>query len=426
MARHIYSLLLWLLLPIVWGRLLWRSIKNPKYQQRWAERLGYVSKENAGYDIWIHAVSMGEATAAIPLVQELMRTYPEIRIYITTMTPSGSDRINSAFGNTIGHSYAPYDYTFAVTRFVNQVRPKLLVLIETEIWPNTIYACWKRNIPIVMLNVRLSEKSLRKYQRITWLLKQTLGYIAQFGVQSYTHQTRLIALGVDQSVIKKTGSMKFEVKLTAGVREVAEAVRQDWGRDRLIIVAGSTHEGEEEILLRVYLQLKIRFTELLMVVAPRHPERFDSVFKLTSKMNLRATRRSEQQGSLPHGLDILIADTLGELPILYSAADIAFVGGSLLQGLGGHNILEPCAVSVPVVFGPVMPNFREISQIAIDSQAGVQVHSQNDLETQLSTLLDDPNLRATMGENGVKMVAKNAGAIELSMNILSPLIGKSK
>ena len=183
-------------------------------------------------------------------------------------------------------------------------------------------------------------------------------------------------------------------------------------------------EGEEEILLRAFLQLKIKFSELLMVVAPRHPERFDNVFRLTSRMGLRATRRSDQHGALPHDIDILIADTLGERPVIYSAADIAFVGGSLVKGLGGHNILEPCAVSVPVVFGSIMPNFQEISQIAIDSQAGIQIHNQHDLETQLSILLDDPNLRAAMGENGVEMVAKNAGAIKLSMKILSPLIGK--
>ena len=422
MVRQLYSLLLWILLPAILVRLLWRSIRNPVYRRRWGERFGQINCDEYGYDIWLHAVSMGETNAATPLVHELLRRDPNLRILITTMTPTGSDRVVSTFGSSVGHSYAPYDYPFAVRHFLNQVRPNALVLIETEIWPNTIHFCSVRNVPVVMLNVRLSERSRQNYQRIAWLSRPTLQRIQKFGAQSEEHRQRLIDLGVQPSNVYRTGSMKFETKLAAGVREVAEAVRQDWGRDRLVIVAGSTHEGEEEILLRIFQQLKSAHSELLLVIAPRHPERFDAVFRLAARSDLVTLRRTEQQGTLPNTVDILVADTLGELPVLYSAADIAFVGGSLIRGLGGHNILEPCAVGVPAVFGPVMPNFEEISQITTTSKAGIQARDPNDLEVQLSMLLSNPNLRAAMGERGMLMVTENSGATEQSLQILLPLI----
>jgi 3-deoxy-D-manno-octulosonic-acid transferase len=422
LARQLYSLLLWILLPAILVRLLWRSIRNPKYRRRWGERFGQITCDEYGYDIWLHAVSMGETNAATPLVHELLQRHPDLRILITTMTPTGSDRVFSTFGDTVSHSYVPYDYSFAVQRFLNRVQPGVLVLIETEIWPNTIHLCSVRNVPVVMLNVRLSEKSRLNYQRIAWLLRPTLRRIEKFGVQSEKHRQRLINLGVQPSNVYRTGSMKFETKLAAGVREVAEAVRQDWGRDRLVIVAGSTHEGEEEILLRIFRQLKSAHSELLLVIAPRHPERFDTVFRLAARSDLVALRRTEQQGTLPNTVDILVADTLGELPVLYSAADIAFVGGSLIRGMGGHNILEPCAVGVPAVFGSVMPNFEEISHITTASRAGIQARDPRDLEVQLSMLLSNPNLRASMGERGISMVAENSGATEQSLQILLPLI----
>lgn len=369
-------------------------------------------------------MSLGETNAAIPLVNKLLQHHPELRILITTMTLTGSDRVTSTFSDTVGHCYAPYDYSFAVKRFLNRVRPRVLVLIETEIWPNTIHLCSVRHIPVVMLNVRLSEQSHRNYRRISWLIQPTFRHIQRFGVQSEEHRRRLIDLGIVPSAVYRTGSMKFEIKLPAGVREVAEAVRQDWGRDRLVIVAGSTHEGEEEVLLRIYQRLQTIYSDLLLVIAPRHPERFDRVFRLVARSNLATSKRTQQQGGLPNNVEILIADTVGELPILYSAADVAFVGGSLIPGLGGHNILEPCAVGVPVVFGPVMPNFEEISHLTTTSKAGIQVHDSQDLETQLSLLLGDPNLRASMGDRGLRMIEKNSGATEQSLQLLLPLINQ--
>lgn len=409
-------------MPAILVRLLWRSVRNPEYGHRWKQRFGRVDHDKRGYDVWLHAVSMGETNAATPLVQELLQRRPNLRILITTMTPTGSDRVVSTFGDSVGHYYAPYDYLFSVKRFLNRVKPRVLILIETEIWPNTIHLCSLRNVPIVMLNVRLSKKSCRNYQRIAWLSRPTLHRIQRFGAQSEEYKERLIKLGVQPSAVRRTGSMKFDIQLAAGVREVAEAVRHDWGRDRLVVVAGSTHDGEEEILLRIFQELKAVHSELLFVIAPRHPERFDTVFRLAIRSGLATSRRTKQTGTLPNTIDILIADTLGELPVLYSAADIAVVGGSLISGLGGHNILEPCAVGVPVIFGSFMPNFEEISHIATTSKAGIQVQDSRDLEAQLSILLSDPNLRASMGERGIAMIKQHSGATEQSLQILLPLI----
>tara|TARA_A100001037_G_C14959053_1_gene548569 strand:- start:232 stop:897 length:666 start_codon:yes stop_codon:yes gene_type:complete len=216
--------------------------------------------------------------------------------------------------------------------------------------------------------------------------------------------------------------MKFEMKLAAGVHEIAEAVRQDWGHDRLVIIAGSTHEGEETLLATIFHELKRMHQELLLVIAPRHPERFDGVCRLLERNKFQLLRRTEQHGALPPTVDILVADTLGELSVLYAAADIAIVGGSFISGLGGHNILEPCSVGVPVIFGPFMPNFEEISALTVEANAGIQVQNAEGLRTILSKLLIDPNLRSSMGDYGVEMINKNSGATELSLRILEPIL----
>ena len=410
------------MLPLILARLLWRSRKNPKYRFNWFQRFGGAREGGNSYDIWIHAVSLGEANASVPLIQKLIQKYPDLRIFVTTMTPTGLERIKEIFGNHVGYSYAPYDYSFAISKFMSRVKPKILILIETEIWPNMIDFCKKADVPVVMLNMRLSSTSTKNYQRIAWLTKKTLLQITSFGVQSEKHCERLATLGVKRSSIHRTGSMKFEMKLAAGVHEIAEAVRQDWGHDRLVITAGSTHDGEETMLASIFHELKNIHQELLLVIAPRHPERFHGVCRLLERNRLNFLRRTEQHGALPRTVDILVADTLGELPVLYGAADIAIVGGSFISGLGGHNILEPCSVGVPVIFGPFMPNFEEISQLAVEANAGIQVQNKEGLRTTLSKLLMDPNLRSSMGDYGVKMIEKNSGATELSMKILQPML----
>ena len=294
--------------------------------------------------------------------------------------------------------------------------------METEIWPNMIRLCHHQGIPVVMANVRLSARSARGYRSVLPLVREGLNKVSLFATQSETDRENLLSLGVDRSKTHRTGSMKFEIKMSASVNEVAQAVRRDWSPNRPVIVAGSTHDGEEELLLHAFRSLLNDFPDLLLVVAPRHPERFESVVKLVARNGFKASRRTRQSGALDASVQIQIADTMGELPVLYGAADIAVVGGSLIpiRGIGGHNILEPCAVGVPVIFGRNMGNFLEISEIALRAGAGFQVSDEAALITQLQCLLDDAPLRDSVGEAGRMMVEQNAGATQKTCDLILP------
>ncbi len=380
MARSLYTLLLWLLLPVVLLRLVVKGFYSPAYRYRWAERFGYGPNYSDRFNVWIHAVSVGEVNAATPLITNLLNARPDCRILVTTMTPTGSERVRSTMDQQVTHCYAPYDYPFAVARFLQRTSPDILILMETEIWPNIIAQCDRMGTKVLMTNVRMSEKSRRGYARILPVIGRALAKVSEFGVQSDSDRQRLIDLGISPNRVTRTGSMKFETNLPPSLREVAEAVRRDWGRDRSVIVCGSTHDGEESLLLGLFK---------------------DSV-------------------------SVQIADTMGELAMLYAAADIAIVGGSLIRikGIGGHNILEPCAVGVPVIFGPYMRNFSEISQLALTRQAGFQIDGRETLKAQVCTLLRDADLRATTGENGIRMVSENTGATDCTLNLILPYLNQ--
>jgi 3-deoxy-D-manno-octulosonic-acid transferase len=279
---------------------------------------------------------------------------------------------------------------------------------------------------VLMTNVRMSEKSRRGYARILPVIGLALTKVSEFGVQSDSDRQRLIDLGISPNRVTRTGSMKFETNLPPSLREVAEAVRRDWGRDRSVIVCGSTHDGEESLLLGLFKDLSKQFPQTLLVLAPRHPERFDQVARLTVRSGFNMVRRSQQHGPIPDSVSVQIADTMGELAMLYAAADIAIVGGSLIRikGIGGHNILEPCAVGVPVIFGPYMRNFSEISQLALARQAGFQIDGRETLKAQVCTLLRDADLRATTGENGIRMVSENTGATDCTLKLILPYLNQ--
>ncbi len=426
MARRLYTLLLWLLLPIVLLRLVVKGFYSSAYRDRWAERFGYGPNYPDRFNVWIHAVSVGEVNAATPLITNLLSARPDCRILVTTMTPTGSERVRSTIDQQVTHCYAPYDYPFAVTRFLQRTSPDVLILMETEIWPNIITQCDRMGTKVLMTNVRMSEKSRRGYARILPVIGLALTKVSEFGVQSDSDRQRLIDLGVSPNRVTRTGSMKFETNLPLSLREVAEAVRRNWGRDRSVIVCGSTHDGEESLLLGLLKDLSEQFPQTLLVLAPRHPERFDQVARLTVRSGFNMARRSQQHGPIPDSVSVQIADTMGELTMLYAAADIAIVGGSLIRikGIGGHNILEPCAVGVPVIFGPYMRNFSEISQLALARQAGFQIDGPKTLKAQVCTLLRDADLRATTGENGIRMVSENTGATDCTLKLILPYLNQ--
>jgi 3-deoxy-D-manno-octulosonic-acid transferase len=422
MAHRLYTLLLWLALPVVVIRLGLRAARSPGYRGRISERFGSGKSDKQFCDVWVHAVSVGEVNAATPLVQRLLDEKSDLDILITTMTPTGAQQVVDTFGNKVRHRFAPYDYPFAIRRFIDHFSPKLLILMETEIWPNMIRLCHHQGIPVVMANVRLSARSARGYRSVLFLVREGLNKVSLFATQSEADRQNLLSLGVAKSKTHRTGSMKFEIKMPASVNEVAHAVRRDWSPNRPVVVAGSTHEGEEDLLLRAFQSLLNDFPDLLLVIAPRHPERFESVVKLVARQGFKASRRTRQSGALDASVQIQIADTMGELPVLYGAADIAVVGGSLIpiRGIGGHNILEPCAVGVPVIFGRNMGNFLEISEIALRAGAGFQVSDEAALITQLRGLLDDAPLRDSVGEAGRMMVEQNAGATQKTCDLILP------
>ena len=420
----LYSWLLRLLWPYVILRLWLRGFRNRAYWARIPERFGFVPRLDATRGLWIHAGSVGEARAAAPLVKKLWERCPDPRILITTMTPTGSATVASLYGDRVEHCYVPYDYPSAVRRFLDRVHPEFVIVMETELWPNLFHQCNRCQIPIAVTNVRMSESSMQKYLRIApRLTRNTLAHVRLLAAQSNADAERLLTLGAGPEKVHVTGSIKFELALPASLAEAAEVLRRNWGQGRPVWIAASTHEGEEELILAAHAQLRqdARFNDALLVVVPRHPERFQSVFRLCRKAGHSVALRSQNPGALSPAVEVLVGDTMGELMLFFGACDCAFVGGSLVP-TGGHNVLEAAALSKPVIFGPHMFNFTEIAQLTLERGAGVQLSDATQLAPALAEFLGNPNRRDLAGEAGRKLVEENRGALERTMRLLEPLL----
>ena len=431
MARILYSLLLYLLLPAVLVRLGWKGVRNPAYWRRWPERWGFVAPLPQPGAIWLHAVSVGETRAAVPLVRALLQRYPGRRILITTMTPTGSAQVRELFGADVAHCYVPYDLPDAVRRFLDRTRPGLALIMETELWPNLFHQCHRRGIPLLVANVRMSEKSMGRYLKFAALTRATLQQVSLFAVQFETDAVRLRRLGAAAERVRVTGSIKFDIPIPADLAAHAQMLRLALGKDRPVWLAASTRDGEEGAVLAAYRSLKMRFPSLLLVLVPRHPERFAAVARLCRNEGFAIALRSAQlhplgpqtqeQFSMGPATDILVGDTMGELALFFGAADVAFVGGSLVP-TGGHNILEACAAGVPVVFGPHMFNFAEISRLTVERGAGRQVADAADLAVAVGSYLADASLRAATGAAGRHMIEENRGALAANLQLIQTLL----
>lgn len=404
--RFLYSLLLYLLIPVALTRLAWRGLRNRGYWHRWPERFGFVQRLQ-GPVIWVHAVSVGEVRASVPLVKALARDYPGDTILITTMTPTGSATVRELFGTDVAHCYVPYDLPTAVWRFLQRARPRLALIMETELWPNLFHQCHRRAIPLVLANVRLSEKSARGYRRFASLTNATLANVNCVGAQTENDAERVRALGATQ--VEVTGSIKFEMDVPTDLVAKAAALRSSFG-ERPVWVAASTRDGEEEYVLNAFAQLRERIPRLLLVLVPRHPERFDTVAKLCLQRRFRMERRSEGKYGVDSDTAILLGDTMGEMLLFHAAAEVSYIGGSLVP-LGGQNLLEAAAVGTPVVFGPHMFNFSDISRMALEHGAGRQVRDVAELTSAVADYLENPTMRSAAGEAGRRMVAENRGAL---------------
>lgn len=416
--RALYSLILYLISPLVVLRLLLRSRKAPDYRKRIAERFGFFPRlPRQGY-IWLHSVSVGETIAAAPLVKQLLARYPDIPLLITTTTPTGSAQVKKLFGDQVAHVYAPYDLPGAVQRFLTRTQPRLALIMETELWPNLFHSCHRQGVPVVVANARLSERSAKGYAKIRSLTAQTLACVTQVAAQGEEDGRRLLALGLRPEQLTVTGSLKFDLTVAASVQEQGQVLRRDTlGAGRPVWLAASTHQGEDEQLLDALARVREQVPNALLVLVPRHPERFDSVSELCRQRGFDVVRRSQRQ---PCGVDsaVFVGDSMGEMMMLLAASDVCFMGGSLVEH-GGHNILEPAALGKPVVFGPHMFNFAAISRLFIAEGAAQQVADSAELAQVVVAWLHDPVLADEIGQQGRAVMDANRGALQRLLALLA-------
>lgn len=420
--RLIYSVIFYLLTPLIIARLLYRAIKAPAYRLRWAERFGFVATTKSSQEtIWLHAVSVGETLAAVPLVKALQEKYSDYRLTVTCMTPTGSERVKATFGDSVDHCYAPYDTPDSVARFLTRVQPKILIIMETELWPNTIAACHKRNIPVLLANGRLSEKSATAYRRIQPLVRPMLAQLSAVAAQHGDDGARFTDLGLAGSALTVTGNIKFDLSLDQAIKDKAQQLLTEWRgtNQRPILLVASTHRGEDEIILDAFAQIKTEIENPLLVLVPRHPERFNQVAELCTATGFNLARRSG--GDKVDSADILLGDTMGELMSFFGACDIAFVGGSLVP-TGGHNMIEPAAWGVPVLTGPHLFNFSEASQLLLEGGAMQICDSADQMAEQVVELLQNQVQRTEMGNAAQRIAEANRGALDRLLNLVDKII----
>ncbi|MFW2421427.1 MAG: lipid IV(A) 3-deoxy-D-manno-octulosonic acid transferase [Porticoccaceae bacterium] len=412
-ARLAYSALYYALLPVVVLRLLWRSRRDRDYRRRIAERFGFVAPQLAGAPvIWLHAVSVGETIAAVPLIEALLVRYPKHRLLVTSMTPTGSAQVRQRFGERVAHCYAPYDTPTAVARFLRRTRPQLYLIMETELWPNSVAACRRRGIPALLLNGRLSAKSARGYQRFGRLSAELMANLSSISAQTESDAQRFIALGLAPAACTVSGNIKFDLHLLPTQRQAAERQRRLWGSQRQVWLAASTHPGEEAQLLEAFALLRQRYPQLLLVLVPRHPDRAAAVAAQVADSGWQLARHRDQSARpLSASVDVVVGDTIGELLVFYGAADIAFVGGSLIER-GGHNPIEPAVWGCPVVAGASQYNFSEASQLLVAAGAMQLVAGSQELAERVADWLADSAARAAAGSAGERIAEQNGGALE--------------
>jgi len=415
-----YNIIIYLIQPLIWIRLLLRSRKSPAYRKRWAERYGFCKGKVVPGGIMLHSVSVGETLAAIPLVRALRHRYPSLPITVTTMTPTGSERVQSAFGKGVHHVYLPYDLAGSVNRFLDEVNPKLVIIMETELWPNLISALHRRKIPLVIANARLSARSARGYQKLGKFIRTILQRITLIAAQNQEDGERFLSLGLKRNQLAVTGSLKFDISVTPELAAKAIALRSQWASRRQVWIATSTHEGEETLLLEAHKELLKNHPTLLLILVPRHPERFPVACELTRKAGLAFTQRST--GEVPSsGTQVVIGDTMGELMLLYGIADLAFVGGSLVER-GGHNPLEAAAHAIPVLMGPHTINFKDICAKLAQDDGLITVTDTASLVKEISTLLTDEDYRLYYGRHAVEVLHQNQGALQRLLHLLEPYL----
>lgn len=415
--RALYSLLFRLALPFVLLQLWWSGRGNPGMRNHWRQRLGYLPPVPQPV-IWVHAVSVGETIAAAPLVNALLKHSPEQPVLMTAMTATGAARARALFGERVQVAFSPYDTPGAVRRFLDRARPVALVILETELWPNMVSLARARDIPVMLVNARLSERSARGYRRIGGLVRPMLANLEWIAAQAEDDARRFIDIGAPPQLVTVTGSIKFDVEIEPALRLAAASLRNALGASRPVWIAASTHDGEDSQVLAAHGSVLAQYPDALLILVPRHPERFEQVAGEVTAAGFSLARRSS--GEDARAAQVYVGDTMGELLLLYGAADLAFVAGSLIDR-GGHNPLEPAAWGLPVITGPQVFNF-EVIYDALEAGGGLKrVEDSNGLVSAVLSLLADLQLREQTGRNALAIVAANRGALE---SVLAGLVAR--
>jgi 3-deoxy-D-manno-octulosonic-acid transferase len=417
-VRRLYTLCLYLATPFLFLRLAWLGARHPGYRRAWPERLGYIQLADRGRPrLWVHAVSVGEAQAAAVLVRALAARFPHIEVVMTTTTPTGAECVVRELGGALQRFFFPFDLPGAMRRFLGRVLPVAAVIMETELWPNLLAECRRQGVPVLLANARLSPRSFRGYQSIRGITRTLIRNVQRIAAQSPEDAERFVALGADPAAVSDAGNIKFDAEVPAGLLVEGTRLRREMGRDRPVWIAGSTHEGEEALVLRAHAFVKDRHRQALLVLAPRHPERFGRVYDLCKQYGFETTRRSRDD-AFAADTDVLLLDTMGDLAVFYGASDVAFVGGSLV-GIGGHNPLEAARLAVPVVTGPCVTNFEAVYAALIGVGAAWITEDPNVLAARVSELLSAPEVRREAGERGRQVVLAHRGAVGRIVAILA-------
>lgn len=413
--RYVYTILFYLAIPWIFLRLYWRGRRVPENRSHWRERFGFCPFQLEKC-IWVHAVSVGETIAAIPLIKALQQQYQNVPIVVTNMTVTGAARVKAAFGDKVLQTLIPYDLPGMVSRFLNHTCPQVVVIMETELWPNLFAACQKRKIPIVIANARLSEKSANGYKKIASLTREMLSAVSALAAQGHADAERFIELGISKDKVVVTGNLKFDLEIPSGLAVKSADLREQLNGERLIWIAASTHPSEEEIILAAHRMLQANCPSALLILVPRHPDRFDSVAALCLQNGFNIARRSGSETCTAQ-TEIYLGDTMGELLLLYSVADVAFVAGSFAP-IGGHNMLEPAALHKPIIIGPVYFNFAEISEMLLKANGMIVVRDAKELAEQIKCLFMNADDRAKMAENAYQVMAANRGALARQVQLI--------
>jgi 3-deoxy-D-manno-octulosonic-acid transferase len=425
----LYRIIIYISLPVVLLNLLWRSVKTPSYRKRMGERFGIINNKPKPNGVWIHCVSVGETKAAIPLIKQIQELLPHVAVTVTCTTPTGSNEIINAFGDSVYHCYCPFDIPSVANRFLSSVQPKAAIMVETEIWPHLLMACHRRAIKTLLINGRMSQSSANGYLKIKSITQPIFNNFDYVAAQYPSDAKRLRLLGVRKENMHITGSVKFDISPDEAVYKLGRQFKRWIGNGRPIMIAASTHAGEDEAVLEAFKLIKQQIPKCFLIIVPRHPERFDSVRHLIEQKGISFISRSEtlsnqdslEHQSIPCDTDILLGDTMGELLSLYQCCDVAFVGGSIAK-IGGHNILEAAVLGKPTVIGPHYFNFQDVSQEMINEKACFCVESTNELADIVIDLFKHPDKAHLASKNAILVLEKNRGSLKRLTDGVMPLL----